>query len=165
MQMVNATCDAEGNDCGMTPKRLFSVFAIGEAFTWALLLLGMFLKYVTRTTEVMVTIGGGIHGFMFIVFCFVTVFVGVSQKWGKRWILMGLASAIPPFFTIPFEVGAVRKGKLDGDWGLGPNGRAPGGIVEKAIAWAITRPLLTLALGMAVVAVIFTVMLMLGPPV
>lgn len=148
----------------MTPKRLFSLFAIGEAITWALLLVGMFLKYVTKTTEVMVTIGGGVHGFMFIAFCFVTVFVGVSQKWGAKWILLGLGSAIPPFFTIPFEVAAIRRGKLDGAWQLGPNGRAPGGVVEKGIAWAITRPVLTLVAGLAVVAVIFTVMVAVGPP-
>lgn len=149
----------------MTPKRLFSLFAMGEAFTWALLLLGMFLKYVTKTTDVMVSIGGGIHGFMFIAYCFVTVFVGLSQKWGKRWILMGLASAIPPFFTIPFEIAAARKGKLEGAWGLGPTGRAPRGVIEKAISWAITRPILTLVVGMVIVAVIFSVMLAAGPPV
>ena len=149
----------------MTPKRLFSLFAIGEAITWALLLVGMFLKYVTKTTEVMVTIGGGVHGFMFIAFCFVTVFVGISQKWDVRWILLGVASSIPPFFTIPFEVAAIRKGKLDGRWGLGPNGRTPDGVVERGIASAIMRPVLTLVAGLAAVVVIFTAMLLAGPPV
>ena len=53
----------------MTPKKLFNFFAVAEAITWALLLFGMFLKYVTQTTEVGVRIGGGIHGFVFL--CFV----------------------------------------------------------------------------------------------
>lgn len=148
----------------VTPQRFYSVFAIGEAITWALLLIGMFLKYVTQTTELGVRIGGGLHGFMFIAFCFVTVFVGFSQQWGARRILLGLGSAIPPFFTIPFEISAVRRGELSGEWGLGPNGRKPRGVIEHLIAWAITRPVLTVVLGLLVVAVIFTVMVVVGPP-
>lgn len=153
------------NDDRVTPQRFFSVFAIGEAITWALLLIGMFLKYVTKTTEVMVSIGGGVHGFMFIAFCFATVFVGVSQRWGAGKILLGLASAIPPFVTIPFEIWCVRRGLLSGGWGLGPEGREPRGFVERVFAWAITRPVLTLVLGLVIVAVIFTAMLLAGPPV
>ncbi|HLS32992.1 MAG TPA: DUF3817 domain-containing protein, partial [Brevibacterium sp.] len=107
----------------MTPKRLFSVFAIGEAITWTLLLLGMFLKYVTQTTEVMVSIGGGVHGFMFLAYCVATVFVGVSQRWGTSAVLLGLGSAVIPYATIPFEVRARRRGLLDGAWGLGDGGR------------------------------------------
>ena len=153
------------NDDRVTPQRFFSVFAIGEAITWALLLIGMFLKYVTKTTEVMVSIGGGVHGFMFIAFCFATVFVGVSQRWGAGKILLGLASAIPPFVTIPFEIWCVRRGLLSGGWGLGPEGREPRGPVERLFAWAIARPVLTLVLGLVIVAVIFTAMLLAGPPV
>ncbi len=41
----------------MTPKRFFTFFAIAETVTWTLLLIGMFLKYVTQTTEVGVRIG------------------------------------------------------------------------------------------------------------
>ena len=35
----------------MTPRLLFRRLAFAEAVTWALLLTGMFLKYVTETTE------------------------------------------------------------------------------------------------------------------
>ena len=165
MQIKNAAAVVGGNDGGVTPQRFFSLFAIGEAITWALLLIGMFLKYVTKTTEVMVSIGGSVHGFMFIAFCFATVFVGISQKWGAGWILLGLASAIPPFATIPFEISSVRRGKLAGGWGLGPEGREPRGFVQRVISWAITRPVLTLVLGLVVVAAIFTAMMVAGPPV
>lgn len=165
MQILSAAAVVGGNDGRVTPQRFFSLFAIGEAITWALLLIGMFLKYVTKATEVMVSIGGSVHGFMFIAFCFATVFVGISQKWSVGWILLGLASAIPPFATIPFEISSVRRGKLAGGWGLGPEGREPRGFVQRVIAWAITRPVLTLVLGLVVVAVIFTAMMVAGPPV
>jgi hypothetical protein len=35
----------------MSPRRLFRIVAVAEAITWAMLLTGMFLKYVTETTE------------------------------------------------------------------------------------------------------------------
>ena len=46
--------------------RIFRVLAIAEAFSWAALLVGMFLKWVTRTTELGVEIAGPIHGAFFI---------------------------------------------------------------------------------------------------
>lgn len=149
----------------MTPKRLFSIFAIGEAITWTLLLLGMFLKYVTHTTEVMVSIGGGLHGFMFLAYCVATVFVGVSQQWGTRAVLLGLGSAIIPYATIPFEVGARRRGLLDGAWGLADGGREPRTLLERPIAWGIRKPIAALLTGALAVAVVFVVLLLLGPPV
>ena len=46
--------------------RIFRVLAIAEAFSWAALLAGMVLKWVTRTTELGVEIAGPIHGALFI---------------------------------------------------------------------------------------------------
>ena len=46
----------------MSPLPLFRRVAIAEAVTWALLLTGMFLKYVTETTELGVRIFGMVHG-------------------------------------------------------------------------------------------------------
>ncbi|MGO1397883.1 MAG: DUF3817 domain-containing protein [Brevibacterium yomogidense] len=165
MQMPRAVRDDDRDDDGMTPKRLFTIVAIGEAITWTLLLLGMFLKYVTRSTEVMVSIGGGVHGFMFLAYCVATVFVGVSQQWGIRAILLGLGSAIIPYATIPFEIGARRRGLLDGAWGLAAGGREPKTLLERPIAWGIRKPVSALLTGVLAVAVVFTVLLILGPPV
>lgn len=148
----------------MTPKRLFSIFAIGEAITWALLILGMILKYGTRTTDVLVSIGGGLHGFMFLAFLVVTLLVGISQAW-RPWVtLLGLASAVLPFTTIPFDVWASRTGKLDGPWQLAPGGRAPRGGVEKAVRWAFGHVWLTAGVLAAFVVVVFTTLVVVGPP-
>ena len=35
----------------MQPRTLFRIVAFAEAVTWTLLLIGLFLKYVTHTTE------------------------------------------------------------------------------------------------------------------
>ena len=51
---------------------LFRRVAIAEAITWALLLTGMFLKYVTETTELGVRVFGMVHGVVFIAYCLTT---------------------------------------------------------------------------------------------
>ena len=86
----------------MTPDRLFRRLAVTEAITWALLLTGMFLKYVTETTELGVRIFGMVHGVAFVAYCVTTVVVGVDQRWSVRRALAALACAVPPFATVPF---------------------------------------------------------------
>ncbi|MCM1011068.1 MULTISPECIES: DUF3817 domain-containing protein [unclassified Brevibacterium] len=148
----------------MTPKKLFNFFAVAEAITWALLLVGMFLKYVTQTTEVGVRIGGGIHGFVFLCFVVVVLLVGISQKWSIGRILAGLVSAVIPFATIPFEIASAKAGALDGDWGLGRGGRAPRGPLEKLSAWALRSPWVAAGVGAVVVIAVFSGLLIVGPP-
>lgn len=148
----------------MTPTRFFNFFAVAEAITWALLLIGMFLKYVTKTTEVGVRIGGGVHGFVFLCFVLAVFLVGVSERWGWKRVVMGLVAAIVPFATVPFELASARAGALDGDWGLGSDGRTPRGPVEHLVAWALRSPWLALGIGLIAVVIIFVVLLTVGPP-
>lgn len=49
--------------------------------TWTLLLAGMAGKYVFGLGQLGVTIGGGLHGFVFLAYCLVTVLVTVDQRW------------------------------------------------------------------------------------
>ncbi|MGO2861180.1 MAG: DUF3817 domain-containing protein [Brevibacterium sp.] len=148
----------------MTPKRFFNFFAVAEAITWAMLLIGMFLKYVTETTEVGVRIGGSVHGFVFLCFVLAVFLVGISQKWGWKRVLMGLVAAIVPFATVPFEIVSARAGALDGGWGLGAAGRDPRGPLEKLVAWALRSPWLALGIGLIIVVIVFVVLLTVGPP-
>lgn len=148
----------------MTPKRFFTFFAIAETVTWTLLLIGMFLKYVTQTTEVGVRIGGGIHGFIFICFVIAVIGVGTSQQWSKRRIAIGLGSAIIPYATIPFERSVEKTGSLEGDWGLGRNGRTPRTWFEKLASWCIRNPWLAIGLGIIFVILVFSGLLLAGPP-
>ncbi|GAA4283553.1 DUF3817 domain-containing protein [Brevibacterium daeguense] len=149
----------------MTPKKLFTLFAFAEAVTWTLLIIGMILKYGTRTTDVGVSIGGGIHGFVFLTYCVVTVLVGTSQRWPLGLTVVGLLCAVVPYATIPFEISTRRQGLLEGDWQLGRGGRAPRNWFERLCAWAISHPAAAVVVGLAAVAIVFTVLLLLGPPV
>ena len=148
----------------MTPKSFFKFFAIAETVTWSLLILGMILKYVTNTTEVGVRIGGGIHGFVFICFVIAVIGVGTSQQWSKRRIAIGLGSAIIPYATIPFERSVEKTGSLEGGWGLGRDGRTPQGWFEKLTAWCIRSPWLAIGLGLVFVVLVFSGLLLAGPP-
>ncbi|MFD6446580.1 DUF3817 domain-containing protein [Promicromonospora sp. NPDC060204] len=92
--------------------RLFAVVAWIEAFTWAGLLVGMFLKYVTGTTEAGVWLFGRLHGGAFVLFVVVTLVVGVRLRWGWFRTLVALASSVPPLTTLLAEWWLKRTGHL-----------------------------------------------------
>ena len=60
---------------------LFRRVAVAEAVTWALLLVGMFLKYVTETTDLAVRVFGMLHGVVFVAYCLTVVLVAIDQRW------------------------------------------------------------------------------------
>jgi integral membrane protein len=149
----------------MTPRLLFRVAAIAEALTWAFLLTAMFLKYVTRTTDALVPPAGGIHGFVFLCYVAVTVFVWIDRRWSLGTGLVGLASAIVPFATVPFDVVMDRRGRLDGGWRLARGGDTPSGLLEHAQAWVLRRPVVAALAAVVVVSLVFVALLVVGPPV
>ena len=148
----------------MTPRTLFRSLAFAEAVTWTLLLAGMFTKYVLGN-EVFMPFAGGIHGFVFLSYAASTVFVGVNQKWSAATIFLGLATAVIPYTTIPFERVMDRRGKLEGGWRLASGGEAPAGAAEKIQAVVLRRPALSVIVVLAAIAIVFRVLLYLGPPV
>ena len=145
-----------------SPKRLYRLVAFIEVVTWAMLLTGMFLKYVTKTTEVGISVAGPIHGFAFLAYCLVTTLVAVDQRWSVgRWIL-GLLSAVPPFVTIPFEKSIEKRGLVKETWRL--RSEEPGGMVEKVATFPLRRPVQGIVVGVVLLAVVFSVLLLIGPP-
>lgn len=146
----------------MTPRRLFRTVAIAEAVTWALLLGGMFLKYVTETTELGVRIGGMLHGVVFIAYCLTTVVVAVDQRWTIRRTTLGLVAAIPPFFTVWFDVAMERRNAFADRWRLATE--APRTLVEKVAGWLIRRPIQGVAAGVVAVLALTGLALVVGPP-
>ena len=84
-----------------TPRGVFRALAISEAVTWALLLTGMLLKYVTETTELGVQVFGMVHGVVFIAYCLVTVVVAVDQRWSLPRLALGLVAAVPQSASAP----------------------------------------------------------------
>ncbi len=146
----------------MSPDRLFRRVAVAEAITWALLLTGMFLKYVTETTEVGVQVFGMLHGVVFVAYCVTTVVVAVDQRWTFGRALAGLACAVPPFATILFDRAAQRRGWLDGSWRL--VAEEPRGRVDAVVAWLVRNPLRGLLAGLRAVAALTGLALVVGPP-
>jgi integral membrane protein len=146
----------------LPPRSLYRGAAVAEAITWALLLTGMFLKYVTETTEVGVQVFGMVHGVVFIAYCLVTLLVAVDQRWSPGRAVLGLAAAVPPFATLAFEAYADRRGLLGEEWlSRHDSATAP----ERAVCWLLRHH--RLAAGMLVVAVagLTGVALVVGPPV
>ncbi|WP_418275558.1 DUF3817 domain-containing protein [Isoptericola jiangsuensis] len=92
--------------------RVYAVVAWIEAFTWAGLLVGMFLKYVTETTEAGVWLFGRLHGGAFVAYGVVTLIVAVQHRWGWWRALVALAAAVPPFTTLIAEWWLRRTGHL-----------------------------------------------------
>jgi integral membrane protein len=93
--------------------RLFVVVALLEALTWSGLLIGMFLKYVTKTTDVGVTIFGSLHGAAFLLYLVVAVIAARHLRWSWQATALVIAGAIPPLATIPIEMNLRRKGMLN----------------------------------------------------
>ena len=146
----------------MNPLSLFRRVAIAEAITWALLLVGMFLKYVTHTTELGVRVFGMAHGVVFIAYCLVTLLVGVDQRWTRGRVLLGLACAVPPFMTVWFDRYAERRGALDTSWRLVTT--EPAGPVERLAARQLRHPLRGALAGVVAVVALTGVALLVGPP-
>lgn len=92
--------------------RLFSAVALFEAFTWAGLLVGMYLKYVSGTTEAGVALFGRLHGAAFLVYLAVAIGVGARLRWPFWALLLAVLAAIPPLVTLPLDYWFRHRGLL-----------------------------------------------------
>ena len=146
----------------MNPLYLFRRVAVAEAITWALLLVGMFLKYVTGTTELGVRVFGMVHGIVFVAYCVTTVLVAVDPRWSRRRTALGLAAAVPPFCTVWFDRYAESRGLLSTQWRL--RSAEPAGVVERVAAWVLRNPVGGALAGLATVGALTAVALVVGPP-
>ena len=147
----------------MHPRVLLRTVARVEAVTWTLLLVGMFLKYVTETTELGVRVFGMAHGVVFIAYCLTVVLVGVDGRWRPGQVLLGLVSAVPPFATLWFERYAAARGLETESWRL--RDAAPSSALERLVSWLVRKPLAGLGAGLVAVAALTAVALAVGPPV
>lgn len=147
----------------MSPRTLFRTASVAEAITWALLLTGMFLTYVTDTTELGVQVFGMVHGVVFIAYCLATGLLWVDQRWPLGRLALGLLAAVPPFATVPFERYAERSGLLGDTWRLRTG--TPTGLLERLVAWLVRRPAQGALVGLGAVLGLTVVALVVGPPV
>lgn len=92
--------------------RVFSVIALIEALTWAGLLIGMYLKYVSGTTEAGVWLFGRLHGVAFIVYVIACLVCSARLRWPWWATVLAFLAAIPPLVTLPLEIFYKRRGLL-----------------------------------------------------
>ncbi len=147
-----------------TPKSLFRTLAIAEAISWTLLIGGLILR-AAFDWPLAVTIGGGIHGFVFLSYGATAVLVAKNQRWGAGPTIIAVVSAVIPYATIPAEIWLARTLRLEGAWRLtatdDPRDAAWHDRLMRAL---LHRPwILFLLIALAVVA-IFAALLVIGPP-
>ena len=141
------------------PHALFRRVAVAEAITWALLLFGMVLKYVTHTTELGVRVFGLIHGVVFIAYCLTALVLWVDQRWSFARGVLALASAVPPFATVLFE----KYAGVGRTWRL--RTAPPTTLSERLVAWLLANPAKGLATALLAVLGLTAAALLAGPPV
>ncbi|WP_315108862.1 DUF3817 domain-containing protein, partial [uncultured Microbacterium sp.] len=123
-----------------TPGRLYRVLAIAEAITWTLLIAAIIARAVGAPGGV-VTVGGGIHGFVFLAYAATAVLVALNQRWHPGVGVLAVLSAVVPYATIPMEIWLHRTGRLRGDWRLDatddPRDRR---WYDRLMRWFLRRP-------------------------
>jgi len=146
------------------PLTVFRRVAIAEAITWALLLSGMFLKYVTHTTDLGVKIFGMLHGIVFITYVVTTALVWADQQWTFRRGMGALLASIPPFATYGVEVLAERRAWIGLAWRLRGSEVEPSSLAERLARWVLVAPIRGLVAALVAIAVLTGVALVVGPP-
>ncbi len=94
---------------------VFTIIARFEAFTWAGLLVGMFLKYTLESTEIGVWLFGRLHGFAFLAYFVTAVITGLRLRWPWWATILAVLSSIPPLVTLPLELWFRKIGLLPQD--------------------------------------------------
>lgn len=100
----------------MSPLKLFRIVAMLEACSWAGLVVSIYLKHVTRTTDLGVHVMGPIHGVAFIAYMVVTLLISQEAGWSTRQRALGLISGVPPLMTVWFDRWAEKHRLIPLAW-------------------------------------------------
>lgn len=93
----------------MRPFPVFRVTAIAEAFSWAGLLVGMYLKHVAEVTAMGVWLFGRLHGALFIAYLAATFWVARAERWSLGRTAVAVLASIPPLTSLLFERWVSRR--------------------------------------------------------
>src|SRR5699024_3864142 len=148
----------------MMPKKLHRVVCYLEIFTWTFLNVCMFLKYSWHVDAV-VAVALGIHDFGFLCFMFITALVSINNRWPFGIGVLGLVVSVTPWAALPFAIWADRKGLLEGGWRYSNRDEKPQGIFDKVLAQVVRHPVRSILTVLVVVIIVFSILLILGPPV
>jgi integral membrane protein len=152
-------------DAGFSPRRLFRFFAISEALTWTLLLGGLAIRAVFGAPPILLTVVGGIHGAVFLGYGVVAALVGVNNRWGIGRTVLGIALAVVPYATIPFEIRAEKAGRLAGAWRrTATSDPRDAHWFDRLYRWFLNRPVFFALVLLAAIVAIFATLIIIGPP-
>ncbi|MFC9436565.1 DUF3817 domain-containing protein [Nocardia sp. NPDC057030] len=98
-------------DLSSVAKR-FRFIAVLEAISWVFLIVGMVFKRLPEPVLWPVKVFGMTHGIIFVLFVIAAIVAARELGWNAKTTVLALLSSIPPFFTVVFEIWAVRSGKL-----------------------------------------------------
>ena len=148
-----------------TPRKFFRFFAIAEVFSWTLLIGGLILR-ASQGWDLAVTIGGGIHGFVFLSYALTAVLVSKNQRWSPVPTTISVVSAVVPYATVPVDIWLQRSGRLKGQWRKTPTDDARDHTWhDRLLRWVINHPARSILIGLAVVIIAYVTLLLMGPPV
>ncbi|GAA1163533.1 DUF3817 domain-containing protein [Nesterenkonia sandarakina] len=147
-----------------SPKTFFRVLAFAEAVSWTLLIGGMILR-ATNDLDIAVSIGGGIHGFVFLAYAATAVIVAKNQRFSAGPTAIAVISAVIPYATIPVDLWLKRSGRLEGPWRTEvTSDPRDSSWHDRALRVLLNRPALIGGALAAGVVALFVVLLIIGPP-
>ncbi|QLD10726.1 DUF3817 domain-containing protein [Microbacterium oleivorans] len=147
-----------------SPLTAFRSLAIAEAISWTLLILGLVVRALFEL-PVAVTIGGGIHGFVFLCYGATAVLVAWNNRWRLVPTLCALGAAVIPYATVPTEMILRRRGLLAGQWRIeATDDPRDARALDRFLRWFVRRPaVLAVILAVGIIAA-YVVLLVIGPP-
>lgn len=146
------------------PARLFRSLAIAEAITWTLLI-GALIARAIGVDPLVVTIAGGIHGFVFLSYGAMAILIAIHQRWHPGVAIIAIASAVIPYATIPAEIWLHRSGRLRGDWRLEPtDDPRDARWLDRLMRWFLRRPWVLALLILIAIVALYAILLTAGPP-
>lgn len=146
------------------PLNLYRVFSVAEAITWTLLILGLIVRAALGWSWATAAFGG-IHGFVFLCYVGVSILVAKNQRWTPWPVTAAIGSAIIPFATIPVELWLHRTGRLAGPWRLEQTADPrDASWHDRLMRTVLRRPRTFAVIGAVAVVVVFSGLLVAGPP-
>ncbi|GLJ79632.1 DUF3817 domain-containing protein [Microbacterium imperiale] len=147
-----------------SPLTAFRFLAFAEAVSWTLLIGGLIVRALFDQ-PVAVTIGGGIHGFVFLCYGATAVLVAWNNRWRIVPTLCAVGAAVVPYATIPTEIVLRRRGLLAGEWRTeATDDPRDARALDRFLRWFVRRPaVLAVILAVGIVAA-YVLLLIIGPP-
>ncbi|PWD49568.1 DUF3817 domain-containing protein [Serinibacter arcticus] len=147
-----------------TPRALFRALALAEMVSWTLLIGGMILR-ATADLRIAVTIGGAIHGFVFLAYATTALLVALNQRWSLGTSALAVGAAVVPYATLPTEIALDRRGKLAGAWRREVSDHPRDSRWhDRALRWTLRHPVQLGAVLAFLVVAAYVVLLVVGPP-